>query len=174
MHMSFRLALKSAANGRSVISSLYLSDKAPIPRAVGAMNTIPRFSAAARQSAQASTSARPKQCKDEARVRHKGVLKGLEEAQALHKPKGWSRSLQDFKDQPYQGRVTSKSVESQQAKQGAEMPYTEDLGSTAVPRKGGVTDGPWDQQDNDAMVEALTDGRSKSTGMASRHSQMQD
>lgn len=125
------------------------------------MSMIPRFSATARQAAMASTSAKAKQHKNEVRVRHKGVLKGLEEAQRMHKPQGWSKSLQEFADQPYQG---SNSPEAAEMSHADTSTASTEIAATSIPRKKGVTDGPWDRIDDEAMIEALTNGPGKSKG----------
>lgn len=129
------------------------------------MNILPRYCASARQAAQASTSASTKQYKNVEKVRHKGVLKGLEEAQRLHKPEGWSRSLEDFTNQPYQrsgGSQASKSRSAEDKQMLREAEPRED--PTAIPRRRGVTDGPWDGRDDEAMIEALKDTQGRSAG----------
>ena len=43
-----------------------------------------------------------KSYRNEDEVKHKGIFLGLQTAQALHKPPGWSKDLEDFTSQPYQ------------------------------------------------------------------------
>ena len=133
------------------------------------MNVIPKFSASARQAAHASTSASTKQYKKANKNRHKGVLKGLEEAQKLHKPEGWSRSLEEFTNQPYQSDASSRASRTQPVEEEQSQLHTEGISGTkdftTIPRRPGVTDGPWDRRDDEAMIEALTDGPAKSAGV---------
>ena len=156
-----RLASRELASCTSILS-----------QKEGLMNIIPRLSASARQAAHASTSASTKPYKKADKNRHKGVLKGLEEAQKLHKPEGWSRSLEEFTSQPYENdggsqALTAQHVEIEPTQLREEDALDEDF--TAIPRRRGITDGPWDRRDDEAMIEALTDRPAKSAGVFFRH-----
>lgn len=127
---------------------------------------IPRLSAAARQACFASTSAKATQPGSLVRSRHRAALKGVEEARRMHKPEGWTSSLQKFLDAPYEG---ADSVATAALQQPEVDNSPQGSPSIAVPRKKGVKDGPWTARDDQAMVEALTENANRSKGGACSH-----
>lgn len=127
------------------------------------MNAFPRYSAAARQADQASTSSRSHST-DSGRPLpnfHQPLSRNAHYVQSTLS-RGGQRGLRAVQSHASQGATSVP-------RPGVQEQSTESLEPDAamtVPRKRGVTDGVWDKRDDEAMKEALAD-KAKGKGIRS-------